>query len=194
MRRGVIYLASVFSSDMPKSASVEFAYSLMRSRVRLARLEAQHLTQDGWTVVDPLALSDGIELACNGRGWLLRCLRLVAACDVVSVPSDWQKSRGCVREVRWARMLGKRVQDRYGEVLYPARWLGFTGWTQAEVEEGGLLLGKGPHGNPYAYVTPSGVTEIEHGRLTPEQLRTLADIAEAVSLYGAETVRGELGS
>ena len=100
------------------------AYGIIRSRVETARSECSLLTIWGHVVINPLALSEGMEANLSERQWLRADLRLVRACEGVVVSSNWQKSRGCRVEVRYARLLGMPVYTigkSQLEVLYHGR-------------------------------------------------------------------------
>lgn len=59
-----------------------------------------------WAIVNP------VEMVPAEWPWwrqMVRCLRLVAGCEVVAMLPDWTESRGARIECRWARFLKKEI-------------------------------------------------------------------------------------
>lgn len=59
-----------------------------------------------WSIVNP------VEMVPQGWPWwrqMVRCLRLVAGCEVVAMLPDWTQSRGARIEHEWAEFLGKEI-------------------------------------------------------------------------------------
>ena len=107
----LVYLCHPFSSGLRAGASPEALYAEMRRRVASSRWLTSLIMQihDNWVVLNPLAMSDGIEHVHTGAEWLEVDLALLRACDVVVMANGWRESRGCQREYAEAREHAKTI-------------------------------------------------------------------------------------
>ena len=107
----LVYLCHPFSSGLPEGASPEALYAEMRSRVSASRWLTSLLMRSyaNCVIINPLALSDGIEHVHTGAEWLEIDLALLRVCDVVVMAPGWRTSRGCQREYAEAREHAKTI-------------------------------------------------------------------------------------
>jgi len=63
----------------------------------------------GWQPVNPLKVCESIKKAFSYSELMSLDYELIKMCDAIFMVSGWQKSKGAVSELAFARSLGKKV-------------------------------------------------------------------------------------
>ena len=160
------------------------------------------LIDRGLSVISLINLSTGAEAVRSEREWLLLCLRVIRRCDCLIMGPGWYQSRGCRREYRWARLLGKPIFALERGRLRPLAW----SRTWARLPSGWRLVPREVHdGDDLALLTGLGeLVTIGPGSIDAETslsidaARQCIQLAYGVGILGSESIyeavrRGEMG-
>lgn len=99
---GLTYLAHEFTHA---------DYRIMCSHVSHSQYLAAKLINRGYTVINPLATSIGIEVLVEEDRWIQHGLTLLSGCQRLILAPMWRYSKGCLKEHALAVSLGLDIYE-----------------------------------------------------------------------------------